>query len=77
MEELRKELAEKDSCIKELKQKINCGCLQSLAEVPLPEEGQDKIDQSVKKEVCLLYIQEVYTNVLLLTSVLLFSQYIF
>ncbi|XP_064000806.1 kinesin-like protein KIF20B [Pogoniulus pusillus] len=50
IEELRKELAEKDCCIKELKQKINCGCLQSLAEVPLPEEGQDKIDQSVKKE---------------------------
>ncbi|NXJ38805.1 KI20B protein, partial [Ciconia maguari] len=36
---------------KELKQHINHESLQSLAEVPLPEEGQDKIDQSVNKEV--------------------------
>ncbi|NXP29893.1 KI20B protein, partial [Scytalopus superciliaris] len=35
---------------KELKQHINRGSPQSLAEVPLPEEGQDKIDQSVSKE---------------------------
>ncbi|KAM7102332.1 kinesin-like protein KIF20B isoform 1-T3 [Ciconia maguari] len=50
IEELRKQLAEKDDFIKELKQHINHESLQSLAEVPLPEEGQDKIDQSVNKE---------------------------
>ncbi|XP_074670013.1 kinesin-like protein KIF20B [Strix aluco] len=48
-EELRKQLAEKDDFIKELKQGVNHKSLQSLAEVPLPE-GQDKIDQSVNKE---------------------------
>ncbi|NXK26371.1 KI20B protein, partial [Arenaria interpres] len=48
-EELRKQLAEKDNLIKELKQLTNHESLQSLAEVPLPE-GQDKIDQSVNKE---------------------------
>ncbi|NXS15943.1 KI20B protein, partial [Mystacornis crossleyi] len=51
--DLRKQLAEKDDYIKEMKQQINHENLQSLAEVPLPEEGQDKIDQSVNKEVCL------------------------
>ncbi|XP_035753277.1 kinesin-like protein KIF20B isoform X2 [Egretta garzetta] len=50
IEELRKQLAEKDDFIKELKQRVNHESLQSLAEVPLPEEGQDKIDQSVNKE---------------------------
>ncbi|XP_019327230.1 PREDICTED: kinesin-like protein KIF20B [Aptenodytes forsteri] len=50
IEELRKQLAEKDDFIKELKQRINHESLQSLAEVPLPEEGQDIIDQSVNKE---------------------------
>ncbi|XP_074764479.1 kinesin-like protein KIF20B [Athene noctua] len=49
IEELRKQLAEKEDFIKELKQLINHKSLQSLAEVPLPE-GQDKIDQSVNKE---------------------------
>ncbi|KGL96268.1 Kinesin-like KIF20B [Charadrius vociferus] len=50
-----KEIAElkqgalKDSA-KELKQLINHESLQSLAEVPSPEEGQHKIDQSVNKE---------------------------
>ncbi|NWV32068.1 KI20B protein, partial [Grantiella picta] len=52
---------QKDKEIEELKQavlmasekQINDENLQSLAEVPLPEEGQDKIDQSVNKEVCL------------------------
>ncbi|XP_074713547.1 kinesin-like protein KIF20B [Strix uralensis] len=48
-EELRKQLAEKDDFIKELKQGVTHKSLQSLAEVPLPE-GQDKIDQSVNKE---------------------------
>ncbi|XP_074740190.1 LOW QUALITY PROTEIN: kinesin-like protein KIF20B [Strix uralensis] len=48
-EELRKQVAEKDDFIKELKQGVNHKSLQSLAEVPLPE-GQDKIDQSVNKE---------------------------
>ncbi|NXO16441.1 KI20B protein, partial [Oriolus oriolus] len=49
---------QKDKEIEELKQaaltasekQINHANLQSLAEVPLPEEGQDKIDQSVNKE---------------------------
>ncbi|NXA26064.1 KI20B protein, partial [Ibidorhyncha struthersii] len=44
-----KQAALKDSG-KELKQLVNHGSLQSLGEVPLPEEGQDKIDQSVNKE---------------------------
>ncbi|NWV29532.1 KI20B protein, partial [Origma solitaria] len=52
---------QKDKEIEELKQavltasekQINHENLQSLAEVPLPEEGQDKIDQSLNKEVCL------------------------
>ncbi|NXG23346.1 KI20B protein, partial [Grallaria varia] len=38
---------------KELKQHINQESPQSLAEVSLPEEGQDKIDQSVSKELYL------------------------
>ncbi|KFV43856.1 Kinesin-like KIF20B, partial [Gavia stellata] len=50
IEELRKQLAEKDDFIKELKQCINHESLQSLAEVPLPEEVKDKIDQPVNKE---------------------------
>ncbi|XP_056209051.1 kinesin-like protein KIF20B isoform X1 [Falco biarmicus] len=50
VEELRKQLAEKDDIIKELKKHINHKSVQSLAEVPLPEEEQDKIDQSVNKE---------------------------
>ncbi|XP_009072891.1 PREDICTED: kinesin-like protein KIF20B [Acanthisitta chloris] len=49
IEELRKQLAEKDDFIKELKQHISHGSPQSLAELPLPE-GQDKTDQSVNKE---------------------------
>lgn len=36
-----------------MKQQINQENIQSLAEAPLPEEGQDKTDQSVNKEVCL------------------------
>ncbi|KFV19490.1 Kinesin-like KIF20B [Tauraco erythrolophus] len=44
-----KEIAELKQAT-ELKQRINHESLQSLAEVPLPEEGQDKIDQSVNKE---------------------------
>ncbi|NWW18592.1 KI20B protein, partial [Falcunculus frontatus] len=57
---------QKDKEIEELKQaaltasekQINHANLQSLAEVPLPEEGQDKIDQSVNKEfkTCFLTI---------------------
>ncbi|NXE40200.1 KI20B protein, partial [Ptilorrhoa leucosticta] len=57
---------QKDKEIEELKQaalttsekQINHENLQSLAEVPLPEEGQDKIDQSVNKEfrACFLTI---------------------
>ncbi|RLW03989.1 hypothetical protein DV515_00005968 [Chloebia gouldiae] len=53
IEDLKKQLAEKDDLIKEMKQQINHENHenpQSLAEVPLPEEGQDKIDQSVNKE---------------------------
>ncbi|NXQ81998.1 KI20B protein, partial [Nyctibius grandis] len=44
-----KQAALKDSG-KELKQCINHESLQSLAEVPLPEEEQDKTEQSVNKE---------------------------
>ncbi|XP_067995810.1 kinesin-like protein KIF20B [Melanerpes formicivorus] len=51
IEELRKQLAEKDCLLKELRQNINHGHLQSLAEVPVPEDGQDEIDQSVNKEL--------------------------
>ncbi|XP_051475180.1 kinesin-like protein KIF20B isoform X2 [Apus apus] len=47
IEELRKQLAEKDNLIKELKQHINQESLHSLAEVP---EEQDKIDQPINKE---------------------------
>ncbi|XP_030342416.1 kinesin-like protein KIF20B isoform X3 [Strigops habroptila] len=50
IEELRKQLAEKDDFIKELTQQINHENLQSLPKVPLPKEGQDEIDQSVNKE---------------------------
>ncbi|XP_032551159.1 kinesin-like protein KIF20B isoform X1 [Chiroxiphia lanceolata] len=50
IEELRKQLAEKDDFIKELKQHINRESPQSMSEVPLPEEGQHKTDQSVSKE---------------------------
>ncbi|XP_066179959.1 kinesin-like protein KIF20B [Sylvia atricapilla] len=48
IEDLKKQLAEKDDFIKEMKQQMEKP--QSLAEVPLLEEGQDKIDQSVNKE---------------------------
>ncbi|XP_057885240.1 kinesin-like protein KIF20B [Melospiza georgiana] len=50
IEDLKKQLAEKDDFIKEMKQQINHENPQSLAEIPLLEEGQDKIDQSVNKE---------------------------
>ncbi|XP_061204922.1 LOW QUALITY PROTEIN: kinesin-like protein KIF20B [Neopsephotus bourkii] len=50
IEELKKQLAEKDDFIKEQKQQINHESLPSIAKVPLPEEGQDEIDQSVNKE---------------------------
>ncbi|KAK2518783.1 Kif20b [Columba livia] len=51
IEELKNQLSEKDDVIKELKQCISHESLQSLAKVPLPEKGQDKIEQSVNKEV--------------------------
>ncbi|XP_062352067.1 kinesin-like protein KIF20B [Cinclus cinclus] len=50
IEDLKNQLPEKDDLIKETKQQINHENPQSLAEVPLPEEGQDKIDQSVNKD---------------------------
>ncbi|KAM6415537.1 kinesin-like protein KIF20B [Rhynochetos jubatus] len=50
IEELRKQLAEKENLIKELKQHLNHESLKSLAELPLPEGAQDKIDQSENKE---------------------------
>ncbi|XP_041271200.1 kinesin-like protein KIF20B isoform X2 [Onychostruthus taczanowskii] len=50
IENLNKEPAEKDDLTKEMKQQINHENPQSLAEITLPEEGQDKIDQSVNKE---------------------------
>ncbi|XP_008938215.1 PREDICTED: kinesin-like protein KIF20B, partial [Merops nubicus] len=49
-EEPRKQLAEKDDCIKAPKHHMNHESLQSLAEVHLPKEGQDKTDQSINKE---------------------------
>lgn len=51
IEKLRKQLAEKDDFIKELKQQVDHESLQSMAKVPLPEDRQDEIDQSVNKEV--------------------------
>ncbi|XP_063261730.1 kinesin-like protein KIF20B [Prinia subflava] len=50
IEDLKNQLAEKDDFIKEMKQQSNHENPQSLAEVPSPEEEQDKIDQSVNKE---------------------------
>ncbi|XP_021254331.1 kinesin-like protein KIF20B isoform X2 [Numida meleagris] len=50
IEELRKELADKDDFIKELKQCINHDIPQSSPEVPLLEERQDKMDHSVNEE---------------------------
>ncbi|KAL2302974.1 hypothetical protein Nmel_010428, partial [Mimus melanotis] len=50
IEDLKKKLADKDDFIKEMKQQINYENPQSLAEGPLPEERQEKIDQSVNKE---------------------------
>ncbi|CAN8216296.1 unnamed protein product [Coccothraustes coccothraustes] len=50
IEDPKKQLAEKDGFMKEMKQQITHENPQSLAEVPLPEEEQDKIDQSVNKE---------------------------
>ncbi|XP_068806195.1 kinesin-like protein KIF20B isoform X1 [Struthio camelus] len=47
IEELRRELADKDDIIKELKQGIHQENLQSSAEVPLPGKGQNTMDQSV------------------------------
>ncbi|NXT38043.1 KI20B protein, partial [Pelecanoides urinatrix] len=65
---LLKQLAEKDDFIKELKQSVNHESLQSLAEVSLPKEEQDKIDQSVNKEVCLLYLQKDHSEIVLDSS---------
>nr|XP_013802108.1 PREDICTED: kinesin-like protein KIF20B [Apteryx mantelli mantelli] len=47
IEELRRELADKDDIIKELKRGIHQENLHSLAEVPLPQKGQNTMDQSV------------------------------
>ncbi|XP_047925109.2 kinesin-like protein KIF20B isoform X2 [Anser cygnoides] len=49
--ELRKQLADKEDFIKELKKCINHESLQFLPEVPLHEERQDKGDSSVNKEI--------------------------
>ncbi|NXV29607.1 KI20B protein, partial [Rissa tridactyla] len=54
-----KQAALKDS---ELKQLINSESLQSSVEVP---DGQDKIDQSVNKEVCFLYRKHDHSEVVL------------
>ncbi|NXG88991.1 KI20B protein, partial [Stercorarius parasiticus] len=59
-----KQAALKDS-EKELKQLINSGSLQSSVEVP---DGQDKIDQSVNKEVCLLYRKHDHSEIVLDSS---------
>ncbi|XP_065602739.1 kinesin-like protein KIF20B [Cyrtonyx montezumae] len=50
IEELRRELADKDDLIKELKQSINRDNPQSLPAVPLLEEKQDKMHHSVNEE---------------------------
>uniref|UniRef100_A0A8C9FRW8 Kinesin family member 20B n=1 Tax=Pavo cristatus TaxID=9049 RepID=A0A8C9FRW8_PAVCR len=47
---LRKELAEKDDFIKELKQCLNHDSPQSLPEVPLLESRQDRMDRSVNEK---------------------------
>ncbi|KFQ09267.1 Kinesin-like KIF20B [Leptosomus discolor] len=62
-----KQAALKDSG-KELKQHVNRESLQSLAEVHLPEEGQDKIDQSVNKEVYSLYLWKDHSEIVLDSS---------
>ncbi|XP_030900519.2 kinesin-like protein KIF20B [Melopsittacus undulatus] len=49
IEELRKQLAEKDDFIKKLKQQINHESLPPIAKITLPE-GEEEIDQSVNKE---------------------------
>ncbi|NXN08439.1 KI20B protein, partial [Indicator maculatus] len=73
---LASNMIQKDKEIAELKQaalkdsekpKINHGCPESLAEVPLPE-GQDTIDQTVSKEVCFLYLQEDHSEIALDSS---------
>ncbi|XP_035423307.1 kinesin-like protein KIF20B [Cygnus atratus] len=48
--ELKKQLADKEDFIKELKKCINHESLQFLPEVPLHEERQDKGDSSVNRE---------------------------
>ncbi|XP_035186597.1 kinesin-like protein KIF20B isoform X4 [Oxyura jamaicensis] len=48
--ELRKQLADKEDFIKELKKCINHESPQFLPEEPLHEERQDKVDSSVNKE---------------------------
>ncbi|NWS70147.1 KI20B protein, partial [Crotophaga sulcirostris] len=62
-----KQAALKDS-EKELKQRINHESPKSLAEVPLSEGGHDKIDQSVNKEVCLIYRSYVDHSEIVLDS---------
>ncbi|KFP43149.1 Kinesin-like KIF20B, partial [Chlamydotis macqueenii] len=70
---LASSITQKDKEIAELKQAaledsgkhINHESLQS--EVPLPE-GQDEIDQSVNEEVCLLYLQEDHSEIVLDSS---------
>ncbi|XP_048803164.1 kinesin-like protein KIF20B [Lagopus muta] len=50
IEELRKELADKDDFIKELKQRISRNSPQALSEVPLLEERQGRMDRSVNEK---------------------------
>ncbi|XP_072196291.1 kinesin-like protein KIF20B [Excalfactoria chinensis] len=50
IEELRKELADKDDFIKELKQRINHGSPQALLELPLLDERQSGMDGSVNEK---------------------------
>lgn len=51
IEELRKELADKDDFIKELKQRINHSSPQCLPEIPLLEERQSRRNDSVNEKV--------------------------
>lgn len=60
MIELRKQLADKEDFIKELKKCINHESLQFSPEVPLHEESQDTVDLSVNKEVWLVHANVCY-----------------
>ncbi|NXJ74102.1 KI20B protein, partial [Trogon melanurus] len=63
-----KDSGKKDNLVKELQQRLNHASVQSLAEVSLPEEGQDKTDQSVNKEVCFFSSHKDHSEIVLDSS---------